>query len=101
MRRFELGLEKPDPMRAVQSATTIAVSYIMGGLVPLFPYMVIPAAGEAVIASVLLTIVALLLFGFGKGYFTGNQPFKSAIQTAFIGAIASAAAYSIAKLFKP
>jgi hypothetical protein len=35
-----------------------------------------------------------------KGYFTGNNPFKNAIQTAFIGAMASAAAYCIAKVFR-
>lgn len=87
-------------MRALQSAVTIAISYIMGGVVPLLPYMVIPAASEAVVASVILTIAALLIFGFAKGFFTGNHPFKSAMQTAFIGAIASAAAYSIAKIFK-
>lgn len=98
--RFELGLEKPDPMRAVQSAMTIAFSYIIGGLVPLVPYMLIPIATRAVVASVILTIVALMIFGFAKGHFTGTQPFKSALQTAFIGAIASAAAYSIAKLFQ-
>lgn len=87
-------------MRALQSAVTIAISYIIGGLVPLLPYMMIPIASKALIASVILTLIALLLFGFVKGYFTGNQPFKSAFQTAFIGAVASAAAYSIAKLFK-
>ncbi|XP_031286409.1 vacuolar iron transporter 1-like [Pistacia vera] len=100
MMKFELGLEEPDPMRALQSAVTIALSYIMGGFVPLLPYMVIPVAREALVGSVILTILALLIFGFAKGYFTGNQPFKSAMQTAFIGAIASAAAYSIAKAFQ-
>ena len=87
-------------MRAVQSALTIAFSYVVGGLVPLMPYMVIPIAREAMMASVVLTILALLIFGFAKGFFTGDRPFKSALQTAFIGAIASAAAYSIAKLFR-
>lgn len=100
MYRFELGLEKPDPMRAIQSAVTIAISYIMGGFVPLLPYMVIPIAEKAVLASVVLTLIALSLFGLAKGYFTGNSPFKSALQTTFIGAIASAAAYSIAKVFR-
>ncbi|KAM6546784.1 hypothetical protein CsatB_027520 [Cannabis sativa] len=100
MMKFELGLEKPDPMRAIQSALTIAFSYIMGGFVPLLPYMIFPIAKEAVVASVILTIVALLIFGFAKGYFTGSKPFKSAFQTALIGAIASAAAYSIAKAFQ-
>ncbi|KAJ4832296.1 Vacuolar iron transporter 1 [Turnera subulata] len=100
MMKFELGLEKPDPMRALKSALTIAASYIFGGLVPLSPYMVLPLAQEAMVASIAITILALLLFGFVKGQFTGNQPFKSAIQTAFIGAVASAAAYCIAKIFR-
>src|SRR3984885_7921650 len=39
MMRFELGLEEPDPARAARSAAKIAVSYIVGGLVPLAPYI--------------------------------------------------------------
>ncbi|KAK4750317.1 hypothetical protein SAY87_027766 [Trapa incisa] len=101
MMKFELGLEKPDPKRALWSALTIALSYIVGGMVPLLPYVAIPTASHAVGASVALTLVALLIFGFVKGHFTGNQPFKSALQTALIGAAASAAAYSIAKVVKP
>ncbi|KAJ8760392.1 hypothetical protein K2173_015059 [Erythroxylum novogranatense] len=100
MMKFELGLEKPDPKRAMQSALNIAVAYIIGGLVPLIPYMFIPRAQDAVIVSVCVTILALLLFGYAKGYFTGNKPFKSALQTAFIGALASAAAFGLAKAFQ-
>ncbi|KAK4400118.1 Vacuolar iron transporter 1 [Sesamum angolense] len=95
--RFELGLEKPDPKRALQSALTIAIAYIVGGLVPLFPYIFIPTAKKAVAASVVLTLMALLIFGYAKGHFTGNKPFRSALQTAFIGAVASAAAFGMAK----
>ncbi|KAK6146712.1 hypothetical protein DH2020_020581 [Rehmannia glutinosa] len=98
MMKFELGLEKPDPKRALQSAMTIAIAYIVGGLVPLFPYMFIPTAAKAVAASVVVTLMALLVFGYAKGHFTGNRPFMSALQTAFIGAIASAAAFGMAKL---
>ncbi|XP_074307469.1 vacuolar iron transporter 1-like [Silene latifolia] len=98
MMKFELGLEKPDPRRALQSAFTIAISYIIGGIVPLFPYMFLPEAREAVSASVIVTLMALLVFGFAKGYFTGNKPFRSAFETALIGAIASAAAFGMAKL---
>lgn len=87
-------------MRALQSALTIAISYVVGGLVPLLPYMIISVAKKALVASVALTLMALIIFGLAKGYFTGNQPFKSAFQTALIGALASAAAYSIAKLFQ-
>ncbi|CAH9111682.1 unnamed protein product [Cuscuta epithymum] len=98
MMKFELGLEKPDPKRALQSAFTIAIAYIIGGIVPLSPYIFIPMARKAVIASVIITVIALFLFGYAKGYFIGNQPFRSALQTAFIGALASAAAFGMAKV---
>lgn len=60
--------------------------------------MFIPVAEKAVVASVALTLVALLIFGYAKGYFTGNKPILSALQTALVGAIASAAAFGLAKL---
>ena len=41
MMRFELGLEEPQPKRARISALTIAVSYIVGGLIPLAPYILL------------------------------------------------------------
>ncbi|XP_015579888.1 vacuolar iron transporter 1 isoform X2 [Ricinus communis] len=98
MMKFELGLEKPDPRRALQSAFTIAIAYILGGIVPLIPYMFIPRAQDAVVASVILTLIALLIFGYAKGHFTGNKPFRNAFQTCLIGAIASAAAFGMAKV---
>ncbi|XP_042444845.1 vacuolar iron transporter 2-like [Zingiber officinale] len=97
MMKFELGLEKPDPKRASQSALTIAVSYMVGGAVPLLPYVFIPTATKAMFASIGVTLAALLFFGYVKGRFTGDRPLLSAIQTAFIGAVASAAAYAMAK----
>lgn len=97
MMRFELGLEEPDPTRAVKSALTIAGSYVVGGLIPLAPYMVMATARSALNASVLITLVALLIFGYIKGRFTGAKPARSAMQTAFIGGLAAAAAFAIAR----
>lgn len=99
--RFELGLEKPDPKRALQSALTIAASYIVGGMIPLLPYIFIPDAFSALKVSVIVTLIALLIFGFVKGYYTGSKPFVSAVQTTVIGALASAAAFGIAKAINP
>ena len=98
MMRFELGLEEPDPRRALTSALTIAVSYIVGGLVPLTPYFFISPATKALSVSVVATLIALLIFGYIKGRFTGARPLRSAIQTALIGGLAAAAAFLIARL---
>ncbi|WZO95741.1 VIT1/CCC1 transporter family protein [Isosphaeraceae bacterium EP7] len=98
MMKFELGLEPPDPKRAVTSALTIAVAYIAGGLIPLAPYMATGSPDSALNASVAITLVALLIFGYVKGRFTGAKPLRSALQTAFIGGIAAAAAFGIARV---
>ncbi len=98
MMRFELGLEKPDPKRALTSALTIAGSYIVGGLIPLSPYFFLSPATTALLVSIIATLLALLLFGYVKGRFTGASPFRSAIQTALIGGLAAAAAFLIARL---
>src|SRR3984893_857602 len=55
MMRFELGLEEPDPRRALRSALTIALSYIAGGLIPLSPYLLIPVSSTALLVSVVVT----------------------------------------------
>jgi len=99
MMRFELGLEEPDPKRALWSALTIAGAYIAGGLIPLSPYMAISATHTALTVSVLVTLIALLLFGYVKGRFTGTRPWRSALQTMLIGGVAAAAAFLIARVF--
>ncbi len=98
MMRFELGLEKPDPKRALTSALTIAASYVVGGLIPLSPYFFLSPASSALLVSVIATLLALLVFGYVKGRFTGTSPFRSALQTALIGGLAAAAAFLIARL---
>ncbi|HZJ44507.1 MAG TPA: VIT1/CCC1 transporter family protein [Pyrinomonadaceae bacterium] len=98
MMRFELGLEKPDPRRALTSAITIAGAYIAGGLIPLSPYIFLHTASSALLLSVTLTLIALLIFGFVKGRFTGTRPMRSSLQTALIGSLAAGAAFAIARL---
>jgi VIT1/CCC1 family predicted Fe2+/Mn2+ transporter len=97
MMRFELGLEKPDPKRALISAVTIASAYIAGGLIPLAPYFILAAAARALAVSVVFTLLALFVFGYVKGHFTGARPIRSALQTALVGGLAAAAAFGIAR----
>jgi VIT1/CCC1 family predicted Fe2+/Mn2+ transporter len=98
MMRFELGLEKPRPKRARISALTIAMSYIVGGMIPLAPYILIPDVRTGLKYSVIVTLLALALFGWVKGRFTGINPFKGGMQTVLIGGLAAGAAFLIAKL---
>jgi vacuolar iron transporter family protein len=97
MMRFELGFEEPDPKRARNSAATIAVSYVLGGLVPLAPYILVSDLYRALSISVGVTLVALFIFGYVKGQLTGISPLRGGLQTVIIGGLASAAAFGLAK----
>ena len=98
MMRFELGLEEPAATRAHRSALTIAISYIAGGFVPLLPYMLVHDSVAALKYSVIITLIALALFGAIKGKLVGSGWFRSALQTITIGGAAAAAAYLLAYL---
>ena len=98
MMRFELGLEEPDPRRAVQSARTIAVSYVAGGIIPLAPLhgsaQCSPGAG---------------MVGVGDADRSGRLRLRQGplhrrpagaigLQTVVIGGLAAGAAFLLAKL---
>jgi vacuolar iron transporter family protein len=97
MMRFELGLEEPNPSRAWKSALTIALAYAVGGMIPLSAYLLLPDARAALRVSVVVTIIALAIFGGVKGRFTGVPVVRSALQTSVIGGLAAAAAFGIAR----
>ncbi|MBS1487571.1 MAG: VIT1/CCC1 transporter family protein [Bacteroidetes bacterium] len=98
MMRFELGLERPDKNRAFQSAFIIALSYIIGGLIPLSAYFFLPTASEGLQYSSAITILCLIAFGLIKSKLTGQPLLKGALRVTIIGALAAAAAFGIAKL---
>jgi VIT1/CCC1 family predicted Fe2+/Mn2+ transporter len=99
MMKYELGLDKPDPKRATKSALNIGLSYIAGGVIPLSPYFFIADAKEALIYSVIATLICLFIFGFFKSKVTGINPWQGALRVTMIGALAAAAAFGVASLF--
>jgi vacuolar iron transporter family protein len=98
MMKFELGLEEPDANRATKSAFTIGISYIIGGLLPLIPYMICDDANTGLKYSAICTLIALFIFGYFKSQVTGQPKIKGAFTVMCIGAIASAVAYFAAKM---
>jgi VIT1/CCC1 family predicted Fe2+/Mn2+ transporter len=98
MMRFELELTEPSSGRAVQSAATIGGAYVVGGLIPLAPYILMAETRPALLASCAMTGVALTAFGWLKARATGLPPLRGAVQTLGIGGLAAAVAYAVAKL---
>jgi predicted membrane protein (TIGR00267 family) len=100
MMKFELGLERPDPKRARKSAMNIGLSYIVGGLIPLSPYFFHVDPHTGLKYSCILTIICLFIFGFFKSKVTGQNPWAGGLRVTVIGAVAAAAAYYVAQLFR-
>jgi VIT1/CCC1 family predicted Fe2+/Mn2+ transporter len=99
MMKYELGLEKPNVNRARNSAATIGISYIVGGLIPLSGYFFTQTPYEGLVVSAALTVICLFLFGYFKSKVTGQPLFKGALKVTLIGVIAAAAAFLVAKAF--
>ena len=98
MMREELNLIEPDPKRARVSAFTIGGSYVAGGAIPLSPYLFAIPVTTALVWSVAVTLLALGVFGAFKGKLTGRPLFSEALRTVLVGALASGAAYTLARL---
>ena len=99
MMKFELGLDKPDHLRIYKTPLLIGSSYIIGGFLPLLPYMLTENITNGLYFSCIVTVSALAIFGALKGYYTGVSCLKSSIHTTVIGSLAAACAYFVAKLF--
>ena len=99
MMKYELGLEKPNVNRARNSAATIGLSYIVGGLIPLSGYFFTQTPYQGLVISVILTVICLFLFGYFKSKVTGQPVIKGALKVTLIGITAAAAAFMVAKAF--
>ena len=99
MMKYELGLEKPNVNRARNSAATIGISYIIGGLIPLTGYFFTQTPYQGLVVSAILTVICLFLFGYFKSKVTGQPLFKGALKVTLIGITAATAAFLVAKAF--
>jgi len=98
MMREELGLDAPDPKRALRSGLTIGMAYIAGGMVPLFPYFFPLGVHRSLLISAAISLIALAVFGAVKAHFTGIAPIRGSAQTVLLGGAAAGVAYVLATL---
>ncbi|KAI9690552.1 MAG: hypothetical protein M1822_009515 [Bathelium mastoideum] len=100
--------EEQGRSRAWTSAGTIAGGYLVGGLMPLLPYAVIPAEEivRAFWCSVALMVVALFVFGAGKTVLVGGVEGREVqrwvgggVQMVVLGGMAAGAAMVSVRAF--
>jgi len=97
MLRNRWGLRRPESHRPLISGLTIGAAYIVGGLVPLIPYMVSGSVRVGLEISIGITGLALCAFGYGKAALAGAPRLRSTAQTLAVGGLAATAAYLLAR----
>ena len=103
------GIDEVDqyPWSPVLTGLSIALGYILGGLLPLIPYIFVQHVGQGLLWSTVLCVIALFLFGFGKRLLsTGlrrdriGRSLWEGIQMAGLGGLAAGAAVVCVKLLE-
>ncbi len=78
----------------VRDAVIVGWSAIIGSLIPLVSFMVLPVS-TAIWTTLGVSTLALFATGAMKAQFTGVHPFKSAVELALVGMTAAIAGYLI------
>lgn len=89
-----------DDRESRKAAAAVGFSYVIAGAIPTVPYLFVPDSRRALFMSVVIGIVALLIFGALKATLVGANRFKSALQTAGLGAFAAATSYFLSRYFE-
>jgi VIT1/CCC1 family predicted Fe2+/Mn2+ transporter len=95
----ELGLSPIDRRGALKSGLIVGLSAVVGSLIPLTPFIVLPV-GQAIPTSLL--VAAATLFGIGayKAKRTVGRPGRSGLEMALIGIASALVGYAVGLIFK-
>ncbi len=95
----EHRLTPTDRREAIKSALVVGFSAIVGSLIPLLPFAILPVDQSMWVAVV---VTALVLFGVGayKARTTVGHPGKSGMEMALIGTLSALVGYVVGALFK-
>lgn len=88
------GLGSADINRPAQAAVVMGLSFVMGGMTPLIPYLILDSL-KALPVSISLAAVTLFFVGVFKGHLAAKPLFVSGLQFFLIAIGASILGYSI------
>ncbi len=85
--------------QATRTGLTIGLSYALGGLLPVGPYLLMGPATRALPVSIVISLLSLMMLGYLKSRVTGLAPIRGILLTTLTGSLAAAGAFIVAKLF--
>ncbi|MGH7934406.1 MAG: VIT1/CCC1 transporter family protein [Candidatus Binataceae bacterium] len=98
MMREELGFGDDISQPPIRSGMTVGISYLLGAMVPVLPYLFVPPS-LGVVLSAGVTIVTLFCVGAAKTLITARSWWRSGFESMAIGIAAAAVTYGAGILF--
>jgi VIT1/CCC1 family predicted Fe2+/Mn2+ transporter len=95
MMAYEFGLPDPDGDNPARDAAYTFAAFLLFGLIPLMPYILLPADAAAFAVSVVATFGALFLLGLLRWYATQERLAACLAETVLVGGICAAVAYGV------
>lgn len=95
----ELGLSPIHTKEIVMNSIIVGIATLAGSILPLLPFIFLKLQ-SGIIASIVISALALFAIGVYKAHTTVGKPFKSGLEIAIIGIGAAMVGYVIGLLFK-
>ena len=95
----EHQLAPVDRRQALRAAWIVGLSAVLGSLVPLVPFLILPVS-TSMWTSVLVTALVLFMIGVYKARVTIGKPVRSGVEMASIGTLSALAGYLVGTLLK-
>lgn len=95
-----LSAKKHEPEHALPAAIAVGAGYILGGIITALPFYFIAVPRDALKYSAVVTLVALFAAGYMDSRAHLANGWVGGIRILLTGAIAAAAAYAVAGLFR-
>ena len=97
--KHQVDLEINDTSKLPKTALVIGLSYAIGGMIPLLPYLYFTNTADAFVWSCSTTLLALVMVGFIKGKINKEPLIWGTFRLMLLGGVAAAVAFAVAKIF--
>lgn len=88
-----------NPASPLLSGLIIFTGYVLAGIIPLFPYLVLPHL-QAIPVSIVAALIGLFILGLYKGRVSHKSPVRSALEVLIIGGVAAGIGLVVGIIFK-
>jgi predicted membrane protein (TIGR00267 family) len=101
MMKEELGLFKERFENPIKLGLIMFFAFAAGGILPVIPFLILPAVQTSLLVSIIITYVSLFMIGVWKATFTKKNRLLSGAEMVFIGVLATLIPYLIGQLLSP